>query len=856
MIQRGADDFLARVVGQLRRAHHVAAEVQADRECSAVCINRDRLRRQRDRSGERGGVEVRRENRQPGVFTLECEYYGARGANDGDVVGMRQIEVCIVRIENRIDVAAQSCGICIVRNRGGPHAVVRIDLRHKRRVDNIHTIALLIDSVLDCRDCSRSESEADAEGSAGCANIEHLLIIQAASRNDAAVADRVDDDKRRCVRICDKRGASDRCAIDILDQQAVEKTELAAGRILRDKRESFRPQGNAGEGIRRIYRCRVFDDGIESGQQCGAEFRSRRCRVVDNCPHGCREARAHEECNRVGACRRELRGERGNVDDIVDTERGRQPYERRKVQTRQRADVGHGVCLVAYAGLHRDTYIGRGKCRAQFCRNGRSVVGVIEHNVGRSSAGRGRNAQHVFAGLGLDREPLHLGQSEHVEAGDSIVRKRSHIAGRRGQVANEDCPRERGRISAHDGNCERHSGNTASAFRHGDVVGSEEELERLLYLTGAHRKLEHALGVSIVTGDARDIRQDSAAAKACRAERKAAVHRLDKDLPCIADCERACGVGREDADSRVIVNIQDVALCSTVHDEHAGKRIDDEVVVSQIDHVHAVAGADDRVTLDSLHVDDVGAIVRADVRQATVRRFHGEQIRTGAEVNVQRFEFAVTDAAIECASANDSRRAHAKAEDPLIGEDANLVSRAVVVEDIQRIDLNRLAHAGIQIHRSVEVGIASLHGLEREHAIIADSGEELRRNRIAYSREHVRNAVAGAGDVAVKCPVNCHIEALAGDDRAVDGEFDAFELRGIRACDCRAHREVAGNCGGERRSDVLRQHDAVAGDARLEAAHGRVEADETQQFRRERPGDVGRRSGRDRIVECLRSKRD
>ena len=170
---------------------------------------------------------------------------------------------------------------------------------------------------------------------------------------------------------------------------------------------------------------------------------------------------------------------------------------------------------------------------------------------------------------------------------------------------------------------------------------------------------------------------------------------------------------------------------------------------------------------DGLDVDRVVARPAVEVGRAGVRRLDGEGVVAAAELDVQGLEVVVLDAARQLAAGDHGVAAHAEAGQVIGGQVADVVGRAVAVEDVHDVDLLRLVDAEVQVDRAVEVavsGLGLLQLLDLEHGEGADRRDcRLGAEAAALAvDDHQQPALAG-GDEALRRALVDRIGQRRGD---------------------------------------------------------------------------------------------
>ena len=207
-------------------------------------------------------------------------------------------------------------------------------------------------------------------------------------------------------------------------------------------------------------------------------------------------------------------------------------------------------------------------------------------------------------------------------------------------------------------------------------------------------------------------------------------------------CHRADVVVRVPA----VIEIQNVGqrvveLATTVHREQRIQRIQHSTVAAHADHIRILTRVDGRIAGDGLHDDCVTALAGADVRGAVVGGLDREGVVAVAQLDVQHLEVRVNNAAGENAPADHGLVAHAEAGDRRRRQDADIIGRAVAVEEVQRIDLGGLSDPNVRVNRRVEVAVARRgndqfarlldHTIGRRHQSTGTEQLERRADRVA-----------------------------------------------------------------------------------------------------------------------------
>ena len=118
------------------------------------------------------------------------------------------------------------------------------------------------------------------------------------------------------------------------------------------------------------------------------------------------------------------------------------------------------------------------------------------------------------------------------------------------------------------------------------------------------------------------------------------------------------------------------------------------------------ARIDTGVTRDGLDQDRIAAVARPDTRRALMSGFDGEDVIAGAEPDIEDLEVAIDDAAGQGPAADDRIPPHAETGQVILGQDTDVVGRAVAVVHVERVDLVFLVDSSVEVHGPEEVLIA------------------------------------------------------------------------------------------------------------------------------------------------------
>ena len=167
--------------------------------------------------------------------------------------------------------------------------------------------------------------------------------------------------------------------------------------------------------------------------------------------------------------------------------------------------------------------------------------------------------------------------------------------------------------------------------------------------------------------------------------------------------------------------------------------VKDAAVGTDVDGVVASACGDERMAVCGFDIDHIIAAARINACLALVCAFDRQRISISAQTDIEHFDAAVGNATGNALACDDNIIPHAQTAEAVRGEHAVVGCRAFAVKDRQRINLIRLIHAQVGIHR--RVGIKDV--LTR--CEIAWQG---RRNRRGCPRYDWRQA---AGQLVRKC---------------------------------------------------------------------------------------------------------
>ena len=153
-------------------------------------------------------------------------------------------------------------------------------------------------------------------------------------------------------------------------------------------------------------------------------------------------------------------------------------------------------------------------------------------------------------------------------------------------------------------------------------------------------------------------------------------------------------------------------ITASIDSQQAVDRIDQVVGVPDIDGISTFLGTNAGVARQDLDVDLVVAGTTVQVGNTPMGGFDGEDIVARTQLDVQRLQAVISDAARQLATGDDRVASHPKPGQAVLGQGTNVIGRAVAVEHVHHVDLLGLVDPDIRVHRSVEVAVAFLRPLD------------------------------------------------------------------------------------------------------------------------------------------------
>ena len=250
-------------------------------------------------------------------------------------------------------------------------------------------------------------------------------------------------------------------------------------------------------------------------------------------------------------------------------------------------------------------------------------------------------------------------------------------------------------------------------FRHFDFGQAIQVTEDRLHLRSGHRVIQRRLRVAREAIHRRRVAKSALGAEAIRAQPVGSGRRLHEDALHFrhrrnveAGQSRPCQQAGVRVAIAAVIHRHAVHIATAIQGQQPGDLIDQQVIAAHENRVVPGSCVDAGVAANGFHRHGIGARAGRDDCRALVRGFNRQRVVARAELEAERFEVEILDAAANQLAADERVATHAKTGEAIFRQHTLVVRRTLAVEHVERIDLRGLGDPRIQVDRRVEVSVA------------------------------------------------------------------------------------------------------------------------------------------------------